>query len=362
MRIRQFTAASTAEALRLLRDALGEDALVLSTRREASGVVITAAVDVGEDRGAVANPLLEHAAEETTMGLGRDDDGGDVRFDLALIRTQLDQLGRRMQRIDRALHELQVDTTGLGADAREVVQRLVACGLGAHVAGPVGRSFERAAASVPHADALRASLLEQVAIAPSDGPRVEAFVGPTGSGKTTTIAKLAARRVNAGAAPPALLVADTHRIGAADELAAYARLLGAPLHIARDPHELRAALDELRDAEQVLVDTAGLCGDPSAAVELHALLAVARDDLGVTAVVSAAASLRALQRVAPQLAQLGAERCVVTRLDEGDEPGVACTWLAETGLPLAWLGTGRRVPDDLMAASGEQLVRWLVAA
>ena len=101
---------------------------------------------------------------------------------------------------------------------------------------------------------------------------------------------------------------------------------------------------------------------PAGAAEVHALLAPAGPDLVVTAVVSATASLRALQRAWPQMERLGARRCVVTRLDECDELGTACTWLAEVGLPLAWLGTGRRVAEDLVPASGDDLVRWLTAA
>jgi len=354
MRIRQFTAPSTAEALRDLRAALGEEALVLSTHSETGCVVITAAVD---EEGA-ARPGLARRP------LGGEDGGRDaVQLDLALIRTQLEQLGRRVHRMDRVLLDLGGDAAGLGPDAREVVERLLSRGLGAHLAQPVAAGFERAvAASQPHADALRASLLQHVTVAPPGAPPVEVLVGPTGSGKTTTVAKLAARALLAGEPVPALVAADNQRIGAADELGAYARLLGAEMRLARDAQEMADALAALAPRGRVLVDTAGLCGDPATAAELHALLAPARSDVTVTAVVSATASLRALQRAWPQLDALGAGRCVVTRLDECDELGTACTWLAEAGLPLAWLGTGRRVVEDLVPASGDDLVRWLTAA
>lgn len=376
MRIRQFTASTTGEALRAVREELGDDALVLSTRHEPAGlVVITAAVDVADgdvaDLHAVAGDPATLAADDADGGdtarqaaakaRGDGDGGADVRFDLALIRTQLEQLGRRMQRMDRVLLELDGDGE-LGPAAREIVERLIASGFGRHLAQPVARSFERAVAgALPEADALSASLLEHVAVAPADGPRIEALVGPTGSGKTICIAKLAAQRVREGLSAPALIVADTQRIAAVDELAVYARLIGAPLHVALDADELRAVLAQCADADKILIDTGGLCGDPAVGAELRSLLAGAGDPLGVTAVVSAAASGRALQRMWPQLAQLGASRCIVTHLDEGDEPGAACTWLAETGLGLAWLGTGRRIPD-LIAASGDEIVRWLMAA
>lgn len=361
MRIRQFTASTTAEALRELRETLGEDALVLSTRSEPGGVVITAAVEVAGESVAPRTALPQGVPEPITGA--RSDADDDLRFDLALIRAQLEQLGRRMQRMDGALLELAAGAATLGEDARALVQRLVASGLGAHLAHPVARTFEQAVASAAsETDALRASLLQHVAVTPPCEARIEAFVGPTGSGKTTTIAKLAALAARDTGVPPALIVADDHRVGAEGELGGYARLIGAPLRVARDADELAGALAELSSAERILIDTAGLAGDAAGANAVRTLLAGAGAPVSVTAVVSATSSLRALQRVGPRLASLGAERAVVTKLDECDEPGVACTWLAEAGLPLAWLATGRRVPDDLGAASGDDLVRFLVAA
>jgi flagellar biosynthesis GTPase FlhF len=362
MRIRQFTAPSTAEALRELRSSLGDEALVLSTHSEPGCVVITAAVDA--DAGAATAERKEGRAMASDELPSRELPGSaGLQFDLALIRTQLEQLGRRVHRMDRVLLDIGGDAAGLGPEGRDVVERLLSRGLAPQLATPVALSFERGvAAACSHADALRASLLEHVAVASPSAAPVEALIGPTGSGKTTTIAKLAARALLAGEAPPALIAADTERIGAVDELAAYARLFGCALRVARDADEMADALAALAPRGRVLIDTAGLAGDPSAAAEVETLLAAAGAALGVTAVVSATASLRSLQRAWPQLARLGARRCVVTRLDECDELGTACTWLAEVGLPIAWLGTGRRVAEDLSPARGEDLVRWLTAA
>lgn len=356
MRIRQFTAPSTAEALRELRATLGDEALVLSTHSEPGRVVITAAIDHDGPDASGATGLGRAAPP---IAAGRD----VLQLDLALIRTQLEQLGRRVHRMDHILLDLGGDAAGLGPDGRDVVERLLSRGLVAHLAQPVAAGFERAmAAARSRADALRASLLEHVAVVPPGAPRIEALVGPTGSGKTTTLAKLAARALLAGEPVPSLIAADGERIGAVDELAAYARLFGAELRVARDATEMGEALSALAPRGRVLVDTAGLCGDPAITADLLGLLATAGEDLVVTAVVSATASLRALSRAWPELELLGARRCVVTRLDECDELGTACSWLAEVGLPLAWLGTGRRVAEGLAPASGDDLVRWLLAA
>jgi flagellar biosynthesis protein FlhF len=357
MRIHRFTGETTADAVQRLRETLGDDVLVLSTQPDPEGgVVIVAATEADLDE---PEPLGWAPAAELTA-LGVED---ELRSELALIRLHLEQLGRKVHRMDRVLLELDGGGAKLGPEAREVADRLVASGLGRHVAEPIGRAFEREIeASRPREAALAAGLLGELRVAPPPATRVTALVGPTGGGKTTTIAKIAARRVTAGEPAPGLIVADGHRVGAFEQLASYAALLGAPVRAARDGGELRRALDELAACDRIYVDTAGLCGDPAVAAELHGLLGECGEQAGVVAVISATAALSSLQRMWPQLARLRPLGCAVTRLDEADEPGIPLTWLAEAGLPLVWLGTGRRVPDDLAAASAGELIRRLMAA
>jgi flagellar biosynthesis protein FlhF len=157
-------------------------------------------------------------------------------------------------------------------------------------------------------------------------------------------------------------MADTYRVGAAEQLGGYARLLDVPMEIVRDGGELAAALARLRDRETVYVDTAGLGGDAATLASLRDLLAGAGEPVAVAAVLSAGASERALDGAWQKLATLGPRRCVVTKLDEGGGLGATCRWLRSTDMALAWLGTGQRVPGDLSAASGETLAHWLVAA
>jgi flagellar biosynthesis protein FlhF len=363
---RRFTAASTDEALRQLRETLGDDVLVLSTESEPTGgVVITAAVD--DDPGALgALGALDTSgatpSDPQAIGASRSDPL--LGLDLAMIRTQLDQLGQRMHLMHDVLVDREEADSTLGAEARDLVERLLSSGLGRRLADRIAHSYERELAlATSRSEALHASLAEHVAVAPEvDRRRLVAFVGPTGSGKTTTIAKVAARRVLEGGKPPGLVVADNQRVGAVEQLGAYARLLSAPLRVARDVDEMRIALASLADRDMVLVDTAALSSDPAGCAEVKALLAPGGTEMHVSAVVSASCSSRSLERVWPQLAQLRAESCVVTRLDECGDPGTACTWLSEVGLPLSWLGTGQRVPDDIVPASAAGLARWLVDA
>ncbi|TMA80415.1 MAG: hypothetical protein E6J72_08355 [Deltaproteobacteria bacterium] len=194
-------------------------------------------------------------------------------------------------------------------------------------------------------------------------PFVILVVGVNGTGKTTTIAKLAARHVaDRRRARVGLVMADTLRVGAREQLGAYARLLDVPMEVARDGGELRAALARFADRDAVYVDTAGLGGDPDEAAAVDAMLGAAEEPIARAAVVSAGASERALHAAWRQFDRLGPASCIVTKVDEGASLGTACTWLRERQLALAWLGTGQRVPDDLAIPSGSALVRWLVAA
>jgi flagellar biosynthesis protein FlhF len=285
-------------------------------------------------------------------------------MELAALRRELGALATRVARVDRALHPGRGVVGGLDEESQELAERLALNGATPALAENVARSFARARGQgMPAAAALAASIERHllVAVPGLSEPAVTAFVGPTGSGKTTTIAKLAARAVARGASV-GLVMADTHRIGAAEQLGTYARLLGAPLASAGDPAELTTALAGFERCDVVYVDTAGLTGDAAGAAEIVRLLAPVRRGVTMAAVVPAGASETALRAAWRQLGDLVPATCVVTKVDEGGGLGTACGWLAEVGVPLDWLGTGTRVPDDLVMADGQAVGTWLSAA
>jgi len=345
MRLRRFNGSDTASALRRVKETLGAEAVILATRAlPAGGVEITAAVD--DDR-VVAAPQPPLPAPD----------------DLGTIARELRELGVRVRDLDRALRPSCI-AASLGGEGRTLAERLVLAGLAPGLCGAVATSFEAARrAGMAAGAALERSLAAHLLPATAPSPaRIAAFVGATGTGKTTTIAKLAAAQVRAGRRRLGLIMADTYRVGAAEQLAAYARMLGVPMAVVRDPGELAAAVERFADRDAIYVDTAGLGGDPDAAASTRALLAAAGETLDVTAVISAATGEGALVRSWRQLVTLAPRRCVVTKLDESAALGGACSWVAENGLALSWLGIGQRVPEDLAAASGSALVRWLLAA
>jgi len=346
MRLRRFTERDARTALRRVKQTLGPEAVILATRAVPEGIEITAAVDVDEVTAAVAPQAAVEPGE------------------LGAVLRELREHVARVTRLGQLLGPLPGSAATLGAEARALAERLLAQGVAPPLARQVAERFERARAAGTAPDAALAEGLAERLVATGRAPvaRVRAFVGPSGGGKTTTIAKLAAAGATGRRARPGLVMADTYRIGAAEQLGAYARLLGVPMVVVRDSTELGRALASLADRDPVYVDTAGLGGDPAHVADVRRLLAGAGAEVTVTAVLPAVASEAALRAAWRQLAAVAPASCVVTKVDEGAGIGAAWSWAAEAGVPVDWLGTGQRVPEDLAAASGPTLARWFLAA
>lgn len=351
MRIRRFSGANVGETLRQVKDAMGDDALILARRDLGAGrVEITAAVDVDRVTAPIPADLADAGAPGSELETRR----------LDRLVAEMRNLGSSLRWIEDQLCE----RSGGGLTGGSLAARLARRGFGPHLAAPIASHAEAGLATgrsltAAVEEGLRAHLPFH---AGSEGPRVLAFVGATGSGKTTTIAKLAAAEVQRGRTAPGLIMADTQRVGAGEQLAAYARLLGAPLRTVRGPEDLPNAIRELGDTERILIDTGGVSGDVESGAALAHLLGAAGERVAVAAVLSATSSTSALETCWARLERLAPDRCVVTKIDECSDPGAACGWAADMGLPLAWLGTGPRVPQDLCPADGANLARCLLQA
>lgn len=190
---------------------------------------------------------------------------------------------------------------------------------------------------------------------------VFAFVGPTGVGKTTTIAKLAARHVLArGADKVALITTDTFRIAAHDQLRTLGRILNVQVKVVNDTEDLGGALSQLRGCELVLIDTAGMRhGDPLLRQQLADLQSLSQ--VQTLLVMSANSQIQMLKATQHAYQGAGLRGCILTKLDETASLGEALGVIMEKGLPLVYTTDGQEIPRDLSLAKGHQLVSRAIA-
>jgi flagellar biosynthesis protein FlhF len=192
-------------------------------------------------------------------------------------------------------------------------------------------------------------------------PGVFALVGPTGAGKTTTIAKLAARwTMRHGSQDLALVSTDAYRIGAREQLMTYARILGASVYSANSGQELARVLDGLRSKKLVLIDTAGMGPrDVRLGEQLAALAQGAKGAQFMLALPAQGEGL-ALEEIIRAFAQVKPTACIITKVDEAASLGAVISTTLRHRLKIAYLCNGQRVPEDVHSAHHRRV--WLVRA
>jgi len=320
MYLRRFRSNSVRGALAAVREALGPDALVLSTELVAApgwrGWLGARLVEVT----AAAERLEPSAARRSATG-------------------------------ERHAH----------SDHADAVARLTAGGLEPSLADRVVASLPaktRRGASLHDLRAALAAQLGQLAAADEGYARVEAFVGPPGVGKTTTIAKIAAQERARDGRRLGFVAADGFRIGAVEQLRTYAEILGAPFRVARTGEDLER---ELSGASRVplLVDTAGRAPTDSSSRELFRVLA-SRADVRTHLVLAADTPAATARRVFDAYADARPSRLVLTKLDEAESLSPLVGLLHQRAIPISYLGMGQRVPEDLTRATARRLAASVV--
>lgn len=331
-----FVAANAREGLARIRRELGDDAVVLATRPHPQGVELLASA---------YGDLAAQPAGEAPDAAG----GSRILSELARLRGLLqNQLAGFAWGSARRRDPARV----------AVMQTLFAAGFGSTLARTLAARLPRGLDTDAALRWLRQVLIRNLPLQGREADPLArggcyALVGSTGSGKTTTLAKLAARAADRhGAAKVALVAADAYRIGAAAQLTVYADLLGVSLHVAEDQARLARLLPELAANKLVLVDTAGFSPSDPRTREGQAL-----DALGVRrlAVISAGQQGAAIEQAMTRFGQ-GAAACILTKLDEAPQPGAALDSLIRHRLPLAYISGGQRVPEDLHPPSAPYLV------
>lgn len=191
-------------------------------------------------------------------------------------------------------------------------------------------------------------------------PTVVALVGPTGVGKTTTIAKLAANMKLREHKKIGLITIDSYRIAAVEQLRTYAQILKVPLAPVLTPDEMRAAVADMRGVDLVLIDTAGRSQrDELRIAELREFLAAAEPDQ-VHLVLSTTSCEQTLREAVDRFAGVGARHVIFTKVDEAVGLGVMLNVLKSVNLRLSYVTNGQAVPDDIAIGSASRVARMIL--
>jgi flagellar biosynthesis protein FlhF len=279
----------------------------------------------------------------------------------------VDELAREM-RLLRGMVEGQLagfawhDLTRRDPVRMEAMKRLLAAGFSAAFARMLLERLPEAEADLAHAlKWIKSTIAHNLKLAASADDIVEqggvyALVGPTGVGKTTTVAKLAARAVlRHGAAKVALVTTDTYRIGAQDQLRIYGRILGTPVFAVRDENDLEMTLSDLSGRHLVFVDTVGMSQRDKRLAEQVALLCGEQRDVKRLLLLGAPSQGVTLEEVARAYSGPGLIGCILTKIDEALTYGPVLDVAIRHELPVHYVTNGQRVPEDLHLANAAYL-------
>ena len=384
MNIRRFVADDMRQALTSIRADLGPDAVMLSSRKLPNGVEVIAAVDYDDSLLGGTSPETKLDATSTAQldeyeqiarrlavaeaaapppppapvpppavpaadPLADSSVALEIKDLRRLLETQLaslawSDLNRQAPVRARLLREL----AKLGVDSP------LAAELAADV--PPAATYQEAMRIVVRRFGERLPLVNWDM---ADDGGVFAIVGPTGVGKTTSIAKIAARFVLRHSVEQLGLVStDTYRIGARQQLSNFARILRAPMHVAENAADLRRILDGFADKKLVLIDTAGMSQRDVRLANQFTTLNVEGHAVRSVLALSAGADRACLAEALKVFQAASPEALIVTKLDEAVALGGVLSLAIGSGLPVAYLSDGQRVPEDLHRAAPKRF--WLL--
>ena len=333
---RTFTGATSREVLRKVRAALGDDAVIVSNVSVAGGIEITALA--GDD--------MPGAERNVTAALPAPAGDGMVQHMMremasmkALMQRELSSMAwsgmKERSPARAAMMQMLLDSGFSPALMRELVGAVQEDATAAVARKLVTAEIQRRLPVTTHE-----ALVEQGG--------VFALIGPTGVGKTTTVAKLAARCVvRHGANSLALLTTDSYRIAAHDQLRIYGRILNVPVHAVKDGDDLKSTLLQLRDKRAVLIDTVGMSQRDKMVAEQAAMLGAGNGQIRRLLLLNASTNAATLDEVIRNYSGGGIHGCIITKIDESASVGAALDSAIRHKLRVHYVTNGQRVPEDV---------------
>jgi flagellar biosynthesis protein FlhF len=351
MRIKSFVADDVRQALALVREEMGDDAVVLDTRsvRAVKFLGMGSREQVEVMAGVDEQPVAILPEVEPVPAVA-----APVR-----VPDEPDGAADQQRALWEELRRIKNQMNAGAEEANPWIRMLKDRGI-----SPELLDLPREVFAAVHDRAGLVRMLSDVmskhTAAPSVSGSVIALVGPTGVGKTTTLAKLAARYALHEGKRVAIITCDTFRIGGIEQIRVYARILNVPLEVVASPADMEQAIAKHSDADVILIDTIGRSQRNAPHLgELKELLAPAKPT-EIYLVVSAGSSPSVQMDVVKSFSVLSPNRLVISKTDESDLLGCIVSLPIATGLPISCITNGQNVPDDLRMGESDLLADLVV--
>lgn len=378
MQTKTYLAPTKLEALLKIREEHGADAVILSERTVQKGklfgkkpmVEIVVGIKGGEPE---PKPEPQPATKVEPKGIDEYDPTQtrlrklerEMQEIRALVQTMHAYLTSGAAQADAESPAFEMPLIAAAVDEHPLLRPLLEAGVEQEIALELLRRVPRIPQNAA-VDALKRTLMARVPIGgalprESRHRQIAVLVGPTGVGKTTTIAKLAAIHALDYNRKVALLSLDTYRIGAIQQLRTYAELMNLPLHIATNAEEVQEGLELFSDYDLILVDTIGRGQrDEAHLQEMRQALLPIKGAVYLT--LSATADTATLLDAAQRFAIFEPDAIILTKLDEAARLGNCVNLALRSEQPLAYFTTGQRVPEDITLADAQMLTCRVLSA
>ncbi|AKM18541.1 Flagella-associated GTP-binding protein [[Flavobacterium] thermophilum] len=367
MKVKKFVAPSMNEAMKMVRAELGRDAVILHSKEIQTGGLfgLFAKKKIEVLAGIDPDPLPRRASEAkapaSSRPAGREEADGLLAAELREVKALVRQMAGRTSSL--------LYPPPLMDAERRLLQQGLADG---YIRQVMDRLLERwyadkkersAAAVAGWAKEAVRDLLSPLPFAETAGTKkYRLLLGPTGVGKTTTLAKMAGRAVLEHEKKVGFITTDTYRIAAIDQLKTYAHILQAPLEVCYNADDFRAAKQRLADCDVVFIDTAGRnFRNPHYVAELQQTIEF-DSETETFLVFAATGKYNDMKTIYDRFSVLPIDRLIVTKLDETDTYGAVVNFLLESRVGVAYLTNGQNVPDDMVEASADRFVHLLFGA
>jgi flagellar biosynthesis protein FlhF len=392
MKIKKYVAKDFKTAIQRAQEEMGRDAIILHTRQIKKGgilglfyppkVEITVVVDdnlmVNTDRirdgsipggPAISQPEISATINDTSSPPANNSEENSVKQDEVLLELQ--KMKDLMTDIKTRMYEVEV-IKGMPEQIQQLYATLIsnnvdqdiALNVVSHVATrlPQDNCTDVAWARDVCIRTLQESIqqIQPIKLGSEQKGRIVFLVGPTGVGKTTTIAKLAANLTFLEAKNVALITLDTYRVSAAEQLRTFAEIIGIPISVVFTPADLMQAIEQYRDRDIIFVDTAGRSPyNVEQMEELQEFVSIARPDETIL-VLSITTDSNDLINIYQRFETIGIDKLILTKLDETYNYGAILNILHEINKPVAYFTTGQNVPDDIEVPDSLRLARMLL--